>query len=230
MEFGDSISPEINAKVRGMYVAIMQSKIPGVIAVTPTYRSLTVEYSPSTIRYAKMIETLKALESRIGQMDLPAPNLMIVPTVYGGEEYGPDMKTVMDKNGLTQDEVISLHAGVNYLIYMLGFTPGFGYLGGMDAKLETPRLTTPRVKITAGSVGIAGRQTGIYSIDSPGGWQLIGRTPIKIYDPYREKPILHKAGDYMRFEAIDQTEFDRIAAAVANGTYEYRYASLKGGN
>ena len=229
MEFGDAISPEINARVRGMYAAVSQAGIPGIVAVTPTYRSLTIEYCPGKIRHAQMVEALKALESNIGQMELPSPNLLIVPTLYGGE-YGPDMHTVMEKNGLTQEEVVSIHAGTNYLVYMLGFTPGFSYLGGMDERIETPRLSTPRQMISAGSVGIAGKQTGAYSIDSPGGWQLIGRTPIKLYDPYRESPILHKAGDYIRFEAIDQAEFDRIAKEVSEGSYRYRYAPLKGGS
>jgi len=228
VEFGDEISPEISAKVRGLYLAVVDSDIPGIIDLNPTYRSLMVEYDPSVVLYGELIERLAALECKLGEMALPAPNILTVPTLYGGEEYGPDMQTVMETNGLTQEQVIEIHTGTDYLVYMLGFTPGFSYLGGMDLRIETPRLKTPRVLIPGGSVGIAGKQTGIYSIDSPGGWQLIGRTPIKIYDPYREKPILHKAGDYIRFVAISQAEYDRIKAQVEDGIYQYQIFPMKG--
>jgi len=221
VEFGNEISPEISAKVRGLYLAVENSGIPGIVSMIPTYRSLMVEYAPDVIRYREMVAALGELEGKLGTMKLPDPDVFVVPTLYGGEA-GPDMQTVMEKSGLSEKEVVSIHAGKDYLVYMLGFTPGFSYLGGMDKRIETPRLATPRVKIRGGSVGIAGSQTGIYSIDSPGGWQLIGHSPIKIYDPHREKPILHKAGDYMRFEAIDRTEYDRIAAEVENNTYQYR--------
>jgi hypothetical protein len=121
--------------------------------------------------------------------------------------------------GLSRDEVIKIHTASDYLIYMLGFTPGFTYLGGLNDKIETPRLKTPRVKIPAGSVGIAGKQTGVYPIDSPGGWQLIGRTPVRMYDPDRAEPILPQAGQYIKFYAIDKAEYDKIAAQDAAGTY-----------
>ena len=227
-EFGDEISPEISTKVRGLYLAIIDADIPGITDLNPTYRSLMVEYDPGVILYGELVKQLQSLDNKMGKMTLPEPHILVVPTLYGGEEYGPDMQTVMETNGLTEKEVIDIHSGMDYLVYMLGFTPGFSYLGGMDLRIETPRLKKPRVLIPGGSVGIAGKQTGIYSIDSPGGWQLIGRTPILIYDPYREKPILHKAGDYIRFKAIDKAEYDRIAAEVADGTYEYQIFPMKG--
>ena len=227
VEFGDAISLEISAKVRGMYLAAVESDIPGITELNPTYRSLMVGYDPAVILYGELVARLKSLEDNLGKMPLPNPNILVVPTLYGGEEYGPDMKTVMETSGLSQEEVISIHTGTDYLVYMLGFTPGFSYLGGMDTRIETPRLKNPRVRIPGGSVGIAGKQTGVYSIDSPGGWQLIGRTPIKLYDPYREKPILHKAGDYMRFVSIDLAEYDRIDAQVKAGGYEYQIFPMK---
>ena len=227
VEFGNEISPEISAKVRGLYLAVESSNVPGIISMIPTYRSLMVEYAPDVIRYQEMVAALTELENKLGELKLPDPNVFVVPTLYGGEA-GPDMQTVMEKNGLSEEQVVSIHSGKNYLVYMLGFTPGFSYLGGMDKRIETPRLATPRVKIKGGSVGIAGSQTGIYSIDSPGGWQLIGHSPIKIYDPNREKPILHKAGDYMRFEAIDRVEYDRIASEVENNTYQYNIFPMEG--
>jgi len=228
VEFGNAISPEISAKVRGMYVAVLNSDLKGIRALLPTYRSLVVEYSPEQMRYGEMTDALQALETNLGTMDLPEPNLLIVPTLYGGEG-GPDMQTVVEKSGLSEQDVIAVHSGTDYLIYMLGFTPGFPYLGGMDARLETPRLASPRVKIPGGSVGIAGKQTGMYSMDSPGGWQLIGHTPIKVYDPLRAEPILYRAGDYIRFAPIDRAEYDKISAAVADGTYQYQIAPVKGG-
>ena len=138
--------------------------------------------------------------------------------LYGGEE-GPDIQFVAAHNGLSVKEVIELHTSGLYLIYMLGFTPGFTYLGGMSDKIATPRLTVPRVSIPAGSVGIADSQTGIYPLQSPGGWQLIGRTPVKMYDPDRTEPILPKAGQYIKFYAIDRAEYDRIAALEAANSY-----------
>ena len=226
VEFGNAISPEISAKVRGMYLAVLESGIPGITELNPTYRSLMVGYDPAVILYGELVAQLKSLEGQIGEMSLPKPNILVVPTLYGGEDYGPDMKTVMAASALSQEEIISIHTGKDYLVYMLGFTPGFSYLGGMDPRIETPRLKNPRVRIPGGSVGIAGKQTGIYSIDGPGGWQLIGRTPIKIYDPYREKPILHKAGDYIRFVSIDQAQYNRIDAQVKAGQYEYQIFPL----
>ena len=227
-EFGDEISTEISAKVRSLYVAIMESKLPGIVSLVPTYRSLMVEYSPLETSHAEVLAAMQNLENNLENMELPKPNILIVPVLYGGEG-GPDLTTVMEKNGLSAEEVIAIHSGTDYLIYMLGFTPGFPYLGGMDERLETPRLSSPRVKIAGGTVGIAGKQTGMYSVDSPGGWQLIGHSPIKVYDPYREKPILYKAGDYIRFVPIGQDEYDKIAAQVADGIYEYQLSPMEGG-
>ncbi|NLG86950.1 MAG: 5-oxoprolinase subunit PxpB, partial [Firmicutes bacterium] len=165
----------------------------------------------------------------LGKLDLPAPEITVIPVCYGGK-FGPDLDYVCEHTGLSAEEVIQLHTGTDYLIYMLGFTPGFSYLGGMDERLATPRLKTPRTHIPAGSTGIAGKQTGIYPIDSPGGWQLIGRTPLKLYDPFRDPPVLLKAGNYVRFTAITEDEYEEIAAQVAAGTYKVQQEQLaKGG-
>ena len=134
---------------------------------------------------------------------------------------GPDIENVAAHNHKTVKEVIRIHTSGEYLIYMLGFIAGFPYLGGMSKEIATPRLKNPRVKIEGGSVGIAGEQTGIYPVDSPGGWQLIGRTPLKLYDADREKPVLLEAGQYIRFRSVSQEEYERIEKEVADGTYQY---------
>ena len=132
---------------------------------------------------------------------------------------GPDLEFVAEHNHMTPDEVIRLHTSEEYLIYMLGFIAGFPYLGGMNKKIATPRLKSPRVKIEGGSVGIAGEQTGIYPVASPGGWQLIGRTPVKLYDADREKPVLLEAGQYIKFRPVTEEEYKEIEEQAAAGTY-----------
>lgn len=209
IEFSDKISDEVNSKVRSMMIAINQRKLECIVEIIPTYRSLMVHYNPLKIEYDELINSLKDIEQNLGNIEIPPPKVIEIPTLYGGE-YGPDIENVAKHNNLSIDEVIKIHSSKEYLIYMLGFTPGFPYLGGMDKSLETPRLQVPRTKIPAGSVGIASKQTGIYPIDSPGGWQLIGRTPLKLFDINKENPFLLSAGSYIKFISITQEEFDRI--------------------
>ena len=221
VEFGNSISPDINAKIRNMVRAIEAAEIQGISELVPTYRSIQVLYDPIKIGYDDLIGRLKELESSISEGTAGDYRIVEIPTLYGGE-YGPDLEFVAEHNGITADEVVKIHTSTDYLLYMLGFTPGFSYLGGMSEKIATPRLKTPRTKIPAGSAGIAGAQTGIYPIDSPGGWQLIGRTPVKIYDPYREEPVLLSAGDYIRFTSISEKEYNEIAALENMGKYKVK--------
>lgn len=221
MEFGDSITEEINTKIRAMTLAIEKNKIDGIIELVPTYRSLLIHYNSLVIDYDKLVCFLKELEKSIDVIELPAPEVIEIPTLYGGE-YGPDIENVASYNHLTIDEVIKIHTSREYLIYMLGFTPGFAYLGGMSEEIATPRLTSPRTKIPAGSVGIAGGQTGIYPIASPGGWQLIGTTPLDLFNPTREIPILLKAGNYILFKSINEDEYIKIKKEIMSGTYEYK--------
>ena len=226
-EFGNEISKEINAQIRAFNILLKESGIAGIVETIPTYRSLLIQYDPGVISYKSLEGKLKKLLARLDSVEIPPSEVLEVPVLYGGEEMGPDLKFVAEKDKMSEEEVIKLHSEPEYLIYMLGFTPGFTYLGGLNDAIETPRLKTPRVKIPAGSVGIAGKQTGVYPIDSPGGWQLIGRTPLKMYDADREKPILPEAGQYIKFVPIDRAEFDRIAAEVEKGTYEVRHYPKK---
>ena len=160
VEFGNEISTEINAKIRAFNIALQQSKIPGIVETVPTYRSLAVHYDPEAILYGPLVKKLKGLLGQLDSIQIPPSDVLEIPVLYGGEE-GPDIEFVAEHNGKTVQEVIDIHTSTEYLIYMLGFTPGFTYLGGMDEAIATPRLKTPRVLIPGGSVGIAGAQTGV---------------------------------------------------------------------
>lgn len=218
VELGQEIHPAVNARVRAAQLALERAALRGVVELVPTYCALTVHYDPGILCYDILQEHLQQLLSHLNEAQLPPATVLEIPVLYGGE-CGPDLAAVSQHCGLSQAEVIQCHSDPEYLIYMLGFTPGFPYLGGMDHRLATPRLEVPRVRIPGGSVGIAGTQTGIYPIDSPGGWQLIGRTPVRLYDPARATPILARAGDYLKFFPISQQEFDQIAREVDKGTY-----------
>ena len=210
VEFGDAISPEINQTVRAMSFALETAAVPGVHEVIPTYRSVVVVYDPLTTRPSLLSTRILSLYEGLARSEPPAPEENVIPVCYGGE-YGPDIAFVAEYNHIGVDDVIRLHSEPSYPIYMLGFSPGFPFLGGLSEKLHTPRLTSPRTRVPAGSVGIANNQTGIYPITSPGGWQLIGRSPVRLFDPERPNPFLLRAGDTLRFEPITPDEYQRRA-------------------
>ena len=162
---------------------------------------------------------LAELYGNLEDADLGASKVVEIPTLYGGE-YGPDIEFVATHTNLTEAEVIEVHTSADYLVYMVGFNPGFPYLGGMSEKIATPRLPTPRVRMVPGSVGIAERQTGIYPLASPGGWRVIGRSPIKMFDPGREPPSLVEAGDLVRFTSIEEARYREIEKQVEAGTFK----------
>lgn len=190
-------------------MALEEQDLWGIREHIPTYRSLMIVYDPAKLLFKELVENVQQIEIQLELAALPESKIIEVPVVYGGE-FGPDIGYVAQHHNLNENAVISLHTARDYLVYMLGFTPGFCYLGGLAEELETPRLTVPRARIPAGSVGIAGKQTGVYPIDSPGGWQLIGRTPLRLFDPHREPAVLITAGDYVRFVQIDEQEYARI--------------------
>ncbi len=226
VEFGDEIAPELNRQVRNLMLAVQKEKIPGVIETVPAYRSLLVYFEPLRIGSGKLRQILSRLVQQPLASELPKPKLIEIPTVYGGE-YGLDLEFVAKHNGLDMSEVVKMHTGTPYLIYMIGFLPGFPYLGGMSPRIAAPRLETPQTKIPAGSVGIAGTQTGIYPVESPGGWRLIGRTPLKIFDPNREPPALFQAGDYLVFVSITPEEFSQIRETVAQDKYSAKITLME---
>ena len=210
VEYGDAIDPAINRKVRAMAIALGQQTPQGVVEIIPTYRSLLILYDPFLTNPPQLEEALLRLEERLSETEIPPPKTVEIPVCYGGE-FGPDLEFVAQSHGLSPEEVIRLHSEPVYQVYMIGFTPGFPFLGGLPKILHTPRRETPRTRVPAGSVGIANDQTGIYPIESPGGWQLIGRTPLKIFDPKRSNPFLLKAGDLLKFKPISPDEYRRLA-------------------
>jgi len=208
LEFGDEISPEVNEKVRRMILAIKGEGIEGIIETVPTYRSLLILYNFLVIHIENLKKELGRLEDSLQQTPFPEPKLTRIPAAYGGS-YGPDLDDVSKYCRISPQEVIRLHCSKPYLIYMIGFMPGFPYMGELPASLETPRLKTPRLSVPAGSVAIAQRQTGIYPMESPGGWQIIGRTPVKLFDSEKEPPALLQMGDLVQFYPITEKEFHK---------------------
>lgn len=212
VEFGSRIDPRINARVQSLHRALGRNPIRGVLETIPTFRSLLISYDPLLVRFEELVSRIKAVESKPPERSEPKTPV-VIPTVYGGQ-FGPDIDFVARHNRISVEEVIRLHASRTYLVYMIGFTPGFPYLGGLPKELATPRLQEPRTSVPAGSVGIAGEQTGVYPVESPGGWQLIGRTALKLYDSARANPVLLEPGDSVRFERIDEAEFWKLKKAA----------------
>lgn len=215
---GNAISESVGGRVRALTDALITKNLSGITEILPAFCSLTVCYDPAVISYRKLCRMVeKAISCKEG-MTSSVRRIHQIPVCYGGE-FGPDLTDVASLAGLSADEVVRRHSAPDYRIYMLGFLPGFPYLGGLDESIAAPRLDSPRERIPQGSVGIGGSQTGIYPMESPGGWRLIGRTPILPYDPARTPPVLYTAGDDIRFVPVDRARYDEIAAAVAEGTY-----------
>ncbi len=217
--FGDTISTEVNRKIRSFCEWLKNAPPKGVVEWSPSYAAVTVYYQPTETTYHCLVTDLQEIFNKLDEAAIPKARRIIVPVCYGGE-FGPDITRVSKHNHLTVEEVIEIHCSGEYLIYMLGFTPGFPYMGGMSKAISTPRLSVPRARVPAGSVGIAGEQTGIYSLTTPGGWQIIGRTPLVLYDGHREQPSLFEAGDYVQFRPIEKLEYEEIANLIEKQDYE----------
>jgi inhibitor of KinA len=210
VELGDTISLEINRKVVAFNDAILKAEIYGVEELVPTYRSLLVRYDPLKTSYEQLVFRVKDLEATLEVSDVKVVGRKVtVPVVYGGE-YGPDLGYVAKCHGLTEEQVVKLHSERKYRVYMLGFVAGFPYLGEVADQIATPRLETPRLKVPAGSVGIAEKQTGIYPCEAPGGWQIIGRTPVKLFDPLQQPPTPLSSGDTVKFKPILEAAYKTL--------------------
>lgn len=223
----DAISEEASRYVRAALEAVQAASLPGVTELVPTFCSLMVCYDPCVVSYGELSSRVAACLDGLKPCEADRRRIIEIPVCYGGD-LGPDLAFVAQHAGMTEDEVVAVHSGTDYLINMLGFLPGFAYLGGLDERLHTPRLDSPRTRIPAGSVGIGGAQTGVYPLASPGGWQLIGRTPVRPYDPDREPPILYEAGDYLRFVPVSRQRYDEIEQEVLAGSYTCRVIDEEG--
>jgi KipI family sensor histidine kinase inhibitor len=202
VEFGQAVSKTLNRRVHALDAALQADPPPGLRETVPTYRSLLVLYDPLAIDGEAMRERLHALAQAVPAS--PAADrgrLIEIPVRYGGAD-GPDLEAVADHCGLSPEEIIRRHTGATYTVAMLGFAPGFTYLLGLPSALTTPRLATPRTRVPPGSVGIAGAQTGLYALGTPGGWRIIGRTSMTLFDPQRQPPFALRTGDRIRFAAI----------------------------
>jgi KipI family sensor histidine kinase inhibitor len=215
---GNDISIELSLLNRVIIDEFNRLKPRGVIECVASYTGVMVYYDPLIIRYEELTSIAGEIRTEKNGTDVFQNEGIVIPVAYGGE-YGPDINHVAGINGLTPGEVAVIHTTGIYTVHMLGFTPGFPYLGGMDPRLSAPRKKEPSLHIEAGSVGIAGNQTGIYPVESPGGWHIIGRTPLIIFDPARKPEFLLRAGEKVRFRAVDNYEFWNICEMTQNGEY-----------
>lgn len=217
LEFGAAIDPHTHRAIQGFGAYLRQHPFPGMREYVPAFTTLTVYYDPWLLSdngqhqpYERVVEILREMLPAAHATPVTADTAVVeIPVCYGGA-FGPDLALVAQHAQLTPDEVVARHSAPDYLVHMIGFAPGFPYLGGLDERLATPRLATPRARVPAGTVGIAGAQTGIYSVPTPGGWQLIGRTPRRLFNPEWAAPSLLQAGQRLRFVPISAVEYARL--------------------
>jgi inhibitor of KinA len=202
----NQITIESNERVRRLLRMTDLEPIAGVRNLHPAYCSLLIKFDAMLLRHGELEEIVRGYIDRMEKAALPGPQLVEIPVCYGGE-FGPDLDEVAELHSITAAQAIELHASTHYLVYFLGFAPGFAYLGELPEALATPRLTMPRRSVPAGSVGIAGSQTGVYPISTPGGWRLLGRTPLAMFRPERAQMSLLSIGDHVRFVPISREQF-----------------------
>ncbi|MFD1926741.1 5-oxoprolinase subunit PxpB [Sporosarcina siberiensis] len=219
MDLDSGINEETNTRIIHLASFIESKSEEGFGEVIIGYQSVLVQYNPLKLSYQKAIDQLKRLEEVLNNTGSQSRRTIEIPVLYGGD-HGPDLEKVAQHNKLTIEDVISIHSKSQYLVYFLGFTPGYPFMGGMSKEIATPRLESPRFAIPPGSVGIAKDQTGIYPVASPGGWNLIGNTPLRLYNSEKSNPFLLKAGDFVTFRSIQVEEYDEIKDQVEKDTYK----------
>ena len=224
VEFGDRIDRALSNRVLALRSRIRSAEIHGVVETVPTYRSLLIHYDPLQTSASEIIEAAQNLVSGEATFDRTR-HLWRVPVCYEGD-FAPDLADVAERTGLRPEQVVSLHAATRYHVYMVGFLPGYPYMGDVPAPLALPRRSDPRIRVPPGSVAIATTMTAIYPVESPGGWHLIGRTPIRIFDPRVSPPALFAPGDAVEFEPIDPEAFAKLRSAAEAGDYRPRSTEL----
>ncbi|PIC81618.1 kinase inhibitor [Sporosarcina sp. P18a] len=219
IKLGEGIHPAVHQQVKNLSFLLDEYPFDGFIESVPAYNSLAVYYSPYLVYQSthgfqidgtpieKVIDYMNTLAIQMSDLPVTEGSLVEIPVLYGGE-FGPDLQIVADTHNMSIEEVIEIHTTPEYLVYMIGFAPGFPFLGGLDERIATPRKLTPRTSIPPGSVGIAGKQTGVYPLETPGGWQIIGRTPTELFVPDMSPPSLLQSGDNIKFYPITQKEYD----------------------
>jgi KipI family sensor histidine kinase inhibitor len=224
VEFGNELSPRINGQVMALHAAIGGARaagdLKGVVETVPTMRSLMVSYDPMATSRAALQPAIDSLIAR----GLPAEaktRRVTIPCCYDGEEFAPDLADVAERTKKTPEQVIEMHLGSAFTVYVLGFMPGLAYIAGLDPALYLPRRNQPRVRVPRSTVAIAMDMTTIYPFESPGGWHLIGRTPLWMFDQRREQPVFLAPGDHLTFERVDRATFDRLSAEVEAGTLDW---------
>lgn len=213
VSFGEKIALEHHESVVRLSTALLADPKPFIKNIHPAYSSVLVSFNAVRATHEEVEEYLAGVIKNLSALPIPTPREVEVPVCYGGE-LGPDIEDVARHSGLTVDEVIAIHSATSYKVYFLGFSPGFPYMGGMSERIATPRLSQPRKKVPAGSVAIGGTQTGIYPISSPGGWRIIGRTPMRLFSPDAYPPTLLQMGDVVRFKQITRDEFENLLTVV----------------
>ncbi len=212
VRFGAEIDPALHQSVRRFSHALLSSAPLWLVDIHPAYASVLVTFDPCVTELNKVRESIIQHLDRLQSIELPQSRGVEIPVVYGGE-FGPDIADVASHCALSIEEVIHNHVSGNYLVYFLGFSPGFAYMGGLSPSLATPRLATPRTHVPAGSVAIGGKQTGIYPTTSPGGWRIIGRTPLRLFDSEKEPPTMLQIGDEVIFRSISADEFCSLSSS-----------------
>lgn len=224
VELSDQIEESTNTRIVALANDLAAHPFSGIVETVPTYRSLLVVYDPALVRGSKLAELLRERLAKISSANVSARRI-VVPVVYGGP-VGIDLDELAEMKGMSAEALIALHVSAEYRVYMIGFAPGFAYLGGLPEILHTPRLAAPRQRIEAGAIGLGGKQASINSVPGPSGWRFLGRTPLKLFDPGREEPFLLRAGDRVRFRSVQADEAAELDAASAQGTLVAEWESL----